>query len=103
MVLGFSFVSGGDPVLVWGVFDVFWGLHWVSLGFPWSSCWKSVNCGFWKTSGRLRGTLGMDSWYLGFSSVFFVLILFFLGLFLTCFVVSFGFSWFLVGHPGEKV
>jgi hypothetical protein len=43
--LGFSFVFGFDPVLVWGVFDVFWGLHWVSLGFPWSSCWKSVNCG----------------------------------------------------------
>ena len=71
-LLGFSFIFGGDPVLVWVVFDVFWGLHWVSLGFPWSSCWKSVNCGFWRTSGRLRGTLGMDSWYLGFSSVFWV-------------------------------
>ena len=33
MVLGFSFIFGGDPVLVWGVFYVFWGLHWVSLGF----------------------------------------------------------------------
>ena len=54
-LLGFSFVSGGDPVLVWHVFDVFWGLHWVSLGFPWSSCWKIVNCWFWRTSGRLRG------------------------------------------------
>jgi len=32
-LLGFSFVSGGDPVLVWGCFDVFCGLHWVSLGF----------------------------------------------------------------------
>ena len=27
-LLGFSFIFGGDPVLVWGVFDVFWGLHW---------------------------------------------------------------------------
>jgi len=69
---GFSFVSRVDPVLVWVVFDVFWGLHWVLFGFPWSSCWKSVNCGFWKTSSRLRGTLGMDSWYLGLSSVFWV-------------------------------
>ena len=74
-IYGFwSFLSffRNDPVLVWGVFDVFWGLHWVSLGFPWSSCWKSVNCGFWRNSGRLRGTLGVDSWYLGFSSVFWV-------------------------------
>jgi len=29
-----------------------------------------VDCGFWRTSGRLSGTLGMDSWYLWFSSVF---------------------------------
>jgi len=33
-LLGFSFCFGGDPVLGCGVFDVFWGLHWVSLGFP---------------------------------------------------------------------
>ena len=33
---------------------------------------KSVNCWFWRTSGRFRGTLGVDSWYLGFSSVFWV-------------------------------
>jgi len=45
-ILGFSFIFGGDPLLVWGVFDVFWGLHWLSFLFPWSSCWKSVNCGF---------------------------------------------------------
>jgi len=32
-LLGFSFIFGGDPVLAWGVFDVFWGLPWVSLGF----------------------------------------------------------------------
>jgi len=48
-LLVFSLIFGFDPVLVWGVFDVFCGLHWVSLGFPWSSCWKSVNCGFWRT------------------------------------------------------
>ena len=42
---------------------MFLGLHWVSLGFPWSSCWKSVNCGFWRTSGRFRVLLG---WIYGF-------------------------------------
>jgi len=31
-LLGFSFVFGFDPVLVWGVFDVFWCLRWVLLG-----------------------------------------------------------------------
>jgi len=31
-LLGFSFVFGFDPVLVWDVFDVFWCLRWVSLG-----------------------------------------------------------------------
>ena len=30
-LLGFSFVFGGYPVLVWGVFDVFWGVRWVLL------------------------------------------------------------------------
>ena len=71
-LLGFSFVFGFDPVLVWGVymcFSVSIGFRWV---LAWSSCWKSVNCGFWRSSGRLRRTLGMDSWYLGFSSVFWV-------------------------------
>ena len=92
-----SVVFSSDAVLVWGVFDVFLGLLWVSLGFPWSSGWKSVNCGFWRTSGRLRGTLGLDSWYLGFL-LFFGLILFFLGLFLTCFGVSVGFRCVLVSR-----
>ena len=31
-LLGVSFVFGCDPVLVWGVFDVFWGIRWVLLG-----------------------------------------------------------------------
>ena len=35
-LLDFSFISGGDPILDCGAFDVFWGLRWVSLGFPWS-------------------------------------------------------------------
>jgi len=68
--LGFSVILRCDRVLVWGVFFVFWGLHLVSLGFLWSSCWKSVNCGYWRTSGRLRGTFGVDLWLLGFSFVF---------------------------------
>jgi len=33
MAFGFFFRFGGDPVLVWGVFDVFWGVRWVSVGF----------------------------------------------------------------------
>jgi len=33
-LLFFSFVFGFDPVLVWGVFYVFWCLHWFSLGSP---------------------------------------------------------------------
>jgi len=32
-LLGFSFIFGGDPVLVWCVFDVFWGLRCVLVGF----------------------------------------------------------------------
>ena len=32
-LLGFSFVFGFDPVLVWGFVDVFWGLLWVFVGF----------------------------------------------------------------------
>jgi len=28
-IWGFLFFFGGDPVLVRGVFDVFWCLHWV--------------------------------------------------------------------------
>jgi len=30
-LLDFSFVFGFHPVLVWGFFDVLWGLRWVSL------------------------------------------------------------------------
>ena len=97
-LLGFSFFFGFDPVLVWGVFDVFWGLRWISLCFPWSSWWKSVNCGFWRTSGRFRGTFGVYSWYLGFSSGFFWVILFLFDMILTCFEVSVGFCWVLVGQ-----
>jgi len=32
-LLGFSFIFGGDPVFVWGVFDVFWGLRCILDGF----------------------------------------------------------------------
>ena len=32
-IWGFLLFFGGDPVLVWGVFDVFWGLRWVLFGF----------------------------------------------------------------------
>ena len=70
MVLGFFFRFWGDPLFVRGVFDAFWGLFWISLCFPWSSWWKRVNCGFWRTSSRFRGTFGVDLWLLGFSFVF---------------------------------
>jgi len=92
-ILGFSFIFGGDPLLVWGVFDVFWGLHWLSFLFPWSSCWKSVNCGFWRTSGKFRVLLG---WIYGFWGISFS----FGGdpvLFGAIFDVFWGLRWVLVG------
>jgi len=85
--LWFSSVFWVDPVLFGALFDVFWGLRWVSFGFPWSSCWKSVYCGFWRTSGRFRWAFGVELWLLVFLS-FLGLILFLFGLFLTCFGVS---------------
>ena len=54
-----------------------------------------VNCGFWRTSGRFRGTFGVDSWYLGFSSVFWVDPVLF-GAIFDVFWVSVGFCWVLV-------
>ena len=30
---GISFSFGGDPVLFGAIFDVFWGLRWVLVGF----------------------------------------------------------------------
>ena len=33
MAFGVFFRFGGDPVLVSCVFDVFWCLHWVLVGF----------------------------------------------------------------------
>jgi len=44
----------------------------------------------------------VDSWYLGFSSVFWVDPVLF-GLFLTCFVVSVVFNWVHVGLHVEKL
>jgi len=44
-LLDFSFFSGGDPVLVWGVFDVFWGLRWVFVRF--SLVGKLKGSGLW--------------------------------------------------------
>jgi len=52
------------------LFDVFWGLHRVLVGFLLVIMVKSVNCLFWRTSGRFRGTFGVDLWLLGFSFVF---------------------------------
>jgi len=44
-LLGFSLISEGDPVLVWGVFDVFWGLRLVLVGFMLVIMVK--NCKLW--------------------------------------------------------
>jgi len=44
-------------------------LRCVLVGFLLVIMVKSVNCGFWRTSGRLRGTFGVDLWLLGFSFV----------------------------------
>jgi len=33
LLFSFSFIFGFDPVLVWVVFDVFWGLRLVLVGF----------------------------------------------------------------------
>ena len=56
--------------------------------------------GFGEHQVGLGGLLG---WIHGIwvFRLFFGLILFLLGLFLTCFVVSVGFNWVLVGHHGE--
>jgi len=32
-LFGISFSFGGDPVLFGALFDVFWGLRWVLVGF----------------------------------------------------------------------
>ena len=49
---------------------MFWGLRWVSVGFLLVIMVKNRNCGFWRTSGRFRGTFGVDLWLLGFSFIF---------------------------------
>ena len=49
-----------------------------------------VNCGFWRTSGRLGGLLGWIYGFWGFLS-FLGLILFLFVVFLMCFGVSIGF------------
>ena len=69
MAFGFFFRFWVDPVLVWGVFDVFWGVRWVSVGFLLVIMVKNINCGFWRTLGRFRGTFGVDLWLLSFSFV----------------------------------
>jgi len=49
-----SVVFSSDADLVWGVFDVFWGLRFVLVGFMLVNVLKSINCCFWRTSGRFR-------------------------------------------------
>jgi len=45
---------------------VFWVLHCVLVGFLLVAMVRSVNCGFWRTSGRFRGTFGGGSLAFGF-------------------------------------
>ena len=62
----FLSVLGVDPVISGAIFDVFWGLHCVLVGFLLVAMVRSVNCGFWRTSGRFRGTVGGGSMAFGF-------------------------------------
>jgi len=62
---GISLSFGDDPVLFKALFDVFWGLRLVLVGFMLVVIVKSVNCWFWRTSGRFRGTFAVDLWFLG--------------------------------------
>jgi len=93
MAFGFFFHFFGVILFLFEVFLTGFG---VSIGFrcvlAWSSCWKSVYCLFWRTSGRLRWTFWMDSWFLGFSSVFWVDPV----LFRALFDVFFGLRWVLL-------
>jgi len=57
---GISFSLGGDPLLFGLIFDVFWGLRWVLVGFKLVVMVRILYCGFWRTSGRFRGTFGVD-------------------------------------------
>jgi len=66
----FLSVLGVDPVLFGAIFDVFWGLRCVLVGFMLIVMVRRVNFGFWRTSCRFRGTFRVDLWLLGFSFVF---------------------------------
>jgi len=61
---------GGGHVLFGALFDVFWGFHCDLVGFMLVVMVRKCKFGFWKTSGRFRGTFGVDLWLLGFSFVF---------------------------------
>ena len=86
--MGFSSVIWVDPVLFGALYDVFWGLRFVLVGFLLVIMVKKRNfLGF----GELRVGLGGLLWWIyGFWVFlsFWGLILLFLGLFLTCFGVS---------------
>jgi len=57
----FCFFFSSRLVLFWGVFDVFWGLPWVLLGFNRVFWWLGVDCTFRRTSGRFKVILGVKS------------------------------------------
>jgi len=84
----------GLILFLFGVFLKCFGVSVVFyLGSFWSSWREIVNCGFWRTSGRFRGTFGVDLWLLCFS--------FLLGgdscLVWCVFYVFWGVRWVLVG------
>ena len=87
MAFKFSFVLGFDPVLVWGVFDVFWGLRCVLVGFELVIVLEKCKLWFLGTSGRFRMLLGWiyDFWGISFSFGGNPLPF---GALFTCFVVS---------------
>ena len=91
MAFVFFFRFGDDPVLFGALFDVFWGLRWVLVGFMLVIMVK--NCKLWVFGEHQVGLgcfCGGSLVFREFLSVLGV-ILFILGLFLTCFGVSVAF------------
>jgi len=98
-----SVFFSSDSVLVWGVYDVFWGVRCVLVGFLLVTMVKK--CKLWVLE-NIRKVYG-DFW--GGSMAFGVFFRFWvwscscLGCFWRVLGSPLGFRWVLVGHHGEKV
>jgi len=69
MVFGVSSVFFGLILFFLGIFLRVLGSLWVLVGFLLVVMLRKCKCGFWRTSGRFRGTFEVDLWLLGFSFV----------------------------------